>query len=320
MAFKIGAWPRRAFSPDALAALWRGLHRLGARLGYGVRFYRLTMRGLRWVCGMRWVQERFFRQQSELMASFLAEIGAGAENLPQAVQTSVLALAQKRWRLEYERYRLTVEEMESLVTLEGWPIFEQARGEGKGVLLLWCHLWGSRTVMLYLEKLKLNDVMIGYARKKRIQHQGLEDVAMNHALLFTRDLLSARDALNRGGVVSILPDGNFGPRTVEMPFFGRPHRFRTGFAELALLTGATVIPVVFVPQGDGRVHARFASPLEDDESLSPPARQRALLEQYVAYLEQMWRDNPGAINPGHIARYLRAARGDQAKHSARLDG
>lgn len=318
MVFKIIAQFRRTRRIDRFIALWHRLFRLCLRLGYGLWLYRLTIRGLAWVYGIPWVQERFFRQHIELMKYFLAEIGLSEVNLPHVVQDYLLFLTRKRWKLDFVISQITVEELSSLITFENWPFFQQARSEGRGVLLLLSHMAGHRVLLTYMNRSKICEISIGLARKERLRQQSKEDVNTNHVVLFTRDLLFARQVLKKGGVVIILPDGNHGRQSLELPFFDKPYQFRTGFAELASMTNATVIPVVVTPQDDGRVIAKFASPF-DYEILPPSARERALIEQYVAHLEQMWRDTPGTIELSHRARFMRAASGGQAKHPGFMD-
>jgi 1-acyl-sn-glycerol-3-phosphate acyltransferase len=77
-----------------------------------------------------------------------------------------------------------------------------------------------------------------------------------------RPLLAAADALGRGEVVVIYPEGT---SQTEDPRF-RPSRGKTGVARLALMTGVPVVPVAtwggqYVWRRSGRQSLRFGRPI-----------------------------------------------------------
>ena len=76
---------------------------------------------------------------------------------------------------------------------------------------------------------------------------------------------------------------------------GKPWLFRTGAAELALLTGATLLPVFTTLHRSGCIQVLFAEPLVTTEE----GRQRQvhdLAGQYAALLNEHWPLLLGSMN------------------------
>lgn len=75
-------------------------------------------------------------------------------------------------------------------------------------------------------------------------------------------MLRAQGVLQRGGAVSISPDGLQGQRTVDAQFLGRRRPFQLGAAELAVTTGAAFVPVFVRFDVEGRVWVDVAEALK----------------------------------------------------------
>jgi hypothetical protein len=125
--------------------------------------------------------------------------------------------------------------------------------------------------------------------------------------LFVRQPEVAHQTLQGGGVVGIVPDGAAGDSpSIVRPFHGRQRHFRTGFAELALLTQSSVLVVIGEMQPGQKIKFRVLGPLDaGDASMSHEARLKHFVNQYLVHLDQLWRTMPWMISwegmQGHLA-------------------
>jgi lauroyl/myristoyl acyltransferase len=87
-------------------------------------------------------------------------------------------------------------------------------------------------------------------------------------------------------------------------FFGRQRQLAAGFAELALKTGAHVVPIAyrFSPRGSFVLEfgARFNVP---DTQSTQDERIDSLVGQYASFLRDEWRRYPWNIPWNHLLHY-----------------
>jgi KDO2-lipid IV(A) lauroyltransferase len=177
--------------------------------------------------------------------------------------------------------------MENLGTITGLEHLENARRQGKGVLLLsghFCSLdFAGRILMrhypacfTYRElRNKLSDKIIKKGREKHCKQ-----------LIHRFDLRSFIDALKSGEVVWYAPDQSQGRRKgVFAPFFGIPASTLKATTRLAKMTGASVIPFLIQRLPDARGYALTIQPaLENfpgENEVEDATRFNALIESQV---------------------------------------
>lgn len=142
--------------------------------------------------------------------------------------------------------KYTRENVGSVATYEGFENFENARGRGKGVLVLTGHFggWevGSFAHSLYGHPMKIvvrdldNPLVDALVKRYRTLH-GNETIDNRE---FARGLLASMRA---GETVGILMDTNMTPpQGVFVPYFGVEACTASGLARMALKTGAAVVP------------------------------------------------------------------------------
>ena len=102
----------------------------------------------------------------------------------------------------------------------------------------------------------------------------------------------ARELLTQGGIVQVTGDGAMGRRGVTMPVYGRPWLFRSGGAELALDTGAVLLPVFNTLARSGHIAVEFLAPLTSHRA-GRPQQIEDLTRQYAALLVARW---PGLLS------------------------
>lgn len=113
-------------------------------------------------------------------------------------------------------------------------------------------------------------------------------------------------ALQQNECVGILIDQHIhGADAVPVDFFGRPAATTAAVAELALRTGAALVPAFTIPLADGRCKLIFEHPVElppaaaGDRVLALTQRCTDILEMYVRryphlwlWMHRRWRDTP----------------------------
>jgi KDO2-lipid IV(A) lauroyltransferase len=121
--------------------------------------------------------------------------------------------------------------------------------------------------------------------------------------MLSNQLVAARQALARGAVVMIAPDGYYGIGGREIAFMGRLRRFGAGFAELALEIAAPVVPVTSSVDLDGRITIKIGKPFEAS-GRSHAQRVDALIAHYIEHLSSVWRTAPGEVHWPHLSKFL----------------
>jgi KDO2-lipid IV(A) lauroyltransferase len=154
------------------------------------------------------------------------------------------------------------DELDRIVTAEGWEHAEAAFARGKGVLFLSAHLGNWELVSRYVASHGIPVTVVarepeapefaGLLRSLRYS-QGVRILEKGNA---AKGVLSV---LRRGEGVAMLPDQNSGD--VFVPFFGIPTGTVAGPATFSLHTGAAVVPCFGIRQPDDTYVAQFLPPL-----------------------------------------------------------
>jgi Kdo2-lipid IVA lauroyltransferase/acyltransferase len=214
--------------------------------------------------------------------------------------------------------RLSRENIERLVVLDGSENFQSARQKGKGVIFLTGHmsawelapfaqaLYGHPLSFLAraIENPRV-DALVNYYRCL----SGNQPIEKNNA---ARAMLRV---LHDGGTVGILADQNTSlDEGIFVDFFGIPAATTTGLARIARRTGAAVVPgFLFWDEALRKYRLRFepAVPLQLTEDEEPDIRENTqrfnrVIENYVRahpeqwlWVHKRWRNRP----PGEPSLY-----------------
>jgi Kdo2-lipid IVA lauroyltransferase/acyltransferase len=216
-----------------------------------------------------------------------------------------IAIVEMMWAYSQDRARLA-----PLVTLKNTELLDGALQRGKGVVLLSAH-YGSWELLLSSVRLHLPKKVTAIAQRQRNELvDAFIDKARRRFNTVTvpmgpavREVLSA---LQKNEIVLILGDQS-GPReSVFIPFFGRPSATHRGAAAFALRTGAAVLLLLLVRQGDGRYIGTFQevdtsglNGSRDDQVTALTIRHAALLEQEIRrhpdhwlWMHKRWKHTP----------------------------
>ncbi len=212
--------------------------------------------------------------------------------------------------------KYTRERIESIVVLDGFEHFDEARRRGRGVLFLTGHMsaWELAPFAHALYGYPLHFLVRPIANRR-------VDALINHyrCLSGNRPIDKNRSArailrvLNDGGTVGILSDHNTSlEEGVFVDFFGIPASTTSGLARLALRTDAAVVPGFLSWDVDRcKYRLRFEHPVElarsgDEEAdvRETTARFTKVIEEYVRahpdqwlWVHKRWKTRPPGEKP-----------------------
>jgi lauroyl/myristoyl acyltransferase len=267
------------------------------------------------------LQRTLFRQPVRRLERFMAVV---AEPLDQnrAVERHLVGKAFKWlyiWRLLMVG-RADWSSLREWFVVTGLEELERAHATGRGVILVNSHFGGGRFVPLVLARrmglellsLEAGDKFDGLGVKLP---DSVQVIPLRNSFL-ARVVFQAEKALKKGKVVHLAADGRRGDSGFVLTFHGRQRHFAAGFAELAVNTGAVVLPVFAPFDEEGRVNIEFLEPLDSgSESMAHSERVESLVRQYARLLEQRWSQDPGNVRPRLAGKFL-SLPVDQAMGSA----
>ncbi len=277
----------------------------------------LRIRLFRMVAHNRWLSRHYVHRVRSTVDQFL-KASAITQHEPSTVLTNFLM--RDLWR----RYgqgilaRQCRQDLAARALISGSEHLQRATDAGHGIILLSNHtLFPNMVLPTILEQLGYTEYRF-YAGKAALEqnsalrsavqtHFGDKDVTTVAAKFLGGQLNSALPTLSRNGIVQIAADGLSGSNAkgVQLSFLGRQRLFMTGFAELALHTGATVIPIqtALTPTGQAMITCLPALDI-GLPSQSHAERVQRLVRQYVAFLEDTWELDPGNCPLTHLQWYL----------------
>ena len=142
-----------------------------------------------------------------------------------------------------------------------------ALAAGHGAILISAHLgnWELGALGLAEKGYRLNmltfrepDEKVNMQREKIRRERGINCIYVDREATSSLAIVEAVSALNRNELLLILGDRDGSSHTMPLDFFGRSTPIPLGAAYLALASGAPVIPVFVVLEGD-----RYATSMEE---------------------------------------------------------
>ena len=275
--------------------------------------YGLGASFLSWLAGQGWVQRSLFSQQVELIRACLSTLDQSDDEAA-ILRQSIAGNIWYDWRLA-ALAACSPQEFSRWVSLSGLSTLQEAYRQGRGVILLHSHFVLARLALLILVRSGWEDLaLVGTNPIYSLELMGLnhlrqklklneqDDRAWDLAVL-SRQLALGQRALERGGIFNVFADLDEGKKGVSLSFHGRWHRFVTGFAELALSTGALVIPVFVTLDLIGRVQVSFQEFLVASGQ-NHQAQVESLVGQYAEILAEAWTKELGNVLWSHLERHL----------------
>jgi KDO2-lipid IV(A) lauroyltransferase len=264
--------------------------------------HRIYVRWLRFLCRQTSVQRDIWPQHIRFLRHFAAAFGMPASEQRAFID---LSLFGRLWRTGSHRdlAKGPTELVAQLTQVEGWEHFERCRQDGAGLIVLPFHSQFVRLFQRYLLHRGYEGLELGHTSGKLKKRGIATPIAQKFEL--ARQMQAAKLLLTRGGIVYNLPDARENldnARAVE--FFGRERPLATGFAELALKTGARVITVAHRLSPRGHFVMDFGPTFYvPPADLTHDQRIDALVAQYAEFLRNEWRRYPWNVHWEHLRYY-----------------
>ena len=263
---------------------------------------RLHARWLKFLCRRIAVQSDIWPQQTEFLNQFATVFGIAPAERREFVGLSLLGRLWYEWCFN-ALMKGPPEVLAPLMRVTGWEHFESCRQDGAGLILLPVHGQFSRLFRPYLRHRGHDSLEVGLT-SGRLEEKGLMTPAAKRFEL-ARQMHAAKHRLAQGGIACNLPDARQNldnSRSVE--FFGRKRQLAAGFAELALVTGAHVVPMGLRFSPRGFFVLEFGSRFRVPGPQSPhEERVESLVGQYAEFLRSEWRRYPWNIHWSHLHYY-----------------
>jgi lauroyl/myristoyl acyltransferase len=217
------------------------------------------------------------------------------------------------WQIEYLA-TCSTEELGYWVGITGRDTLDSAKANGKGVILANSHMGAGRTLPFILRRLGYEihsyesdlDRLIG-ARIARDMPRSVHTLP-TRADLDLKSVYAMHSLLKEGKTLHLAADGLRGSSRVWIRFNGGLRAFRPTFADLALRTGATILPVFAFSDLKGRVHVQIHDPLQlGSDDIPHNERVEHVVGQYARILEDAWHSHPGNLMMRLLGRYKRLA-------------
>jgi KDO2-lipid IV(A) lauroyltransferase len=232
-----------------------------------------------------------------------------------------------RWRTRDQLLEnLSEEQVASLFRVSGLQNLEQAKAQGRGVILLGNHYgahlmpahWAIRHGMplrFYMER--------PHHVSRVLSREFDSDGPLGQKNLFisrnadpsesARSIMRAAKVLRAGIIVFLACDVRWvGAQTVAAHFLGREYTFSATWVALASLSGAAVVPVFCHMTPDGTHDLEFL-PWFNVHAAAPAEKKAALVQEALSHIEQRVCSDPANSND-----YLFWAESDPSEVVARL--
>jgi KDO2-lipid IV(A) lauroyltransferase len=189
-------------------------------------------------------------------------------------------------------------DLEPRFEFEGAESFEDARGRGKGVILVTAHFgnWELHGIAHGYRFGKIH--LVAREQDNLYLNRWLEDIreiSGNQIIYKDRALAQIRKVIREGATVAIVTDQNVHLQdAVFVDFFGRKAAATPIAAWFALKTGAALVPAFSYPLPSGRYRAVYEKPLDLEKyrHLDRDAAIAAVTQELAAIQERHIRNQP----------------------------
>ena len=280
--------------------------------------HRMNARWLKFLCSRTPVQRDIWPTDADFLRHFATVFGLTPAETRKFVGLSLLGRLWRAWYLD-DMVKQPPELVARLTRATGWEHFDRCRRDGAGLILLLFHGTFTRRSIAYLRHLGHDSLKVGLPNDK-LEHMGFHTSATKRFEL-ARQMHAAKHLLTRGGIVFNVPDAYQNldnARSVE--FFGRQRPIATGFAELALKTGAHVMPIAYRFSARGSFVLEFGPPFNIlGPQSSHDERVDSLVGQYANFLRDEWRQYPWNIDWHQLKYYCRMPEVDPGALGAKVN-
>jgi amino acid adenylation domain-containing protein len=293
-----------------------------------------------WICSQPIGAGFFFRPQADSFRRFIRNLG-GCPDAP-ADAVNIYLMGNILWSrhalkalpyasgnyfidvLRHSKYpywsglaeiieKTPPEELDRYFSVSGLEHIAQAYQKGHGVIIVTYHNTANRIAMAALPR-RLNCAPIPTIAKQRaLQLEQLrkrenpdELPSAEEAALISDLAVQGQRLLKQGGIIQIVPDSSMDVLGDRPLIIGkREYYLKPGFAELALHTGAAVVPQYTTRRLDGSIHTAFQPPMDPlAEGEDHETQIYSLLKQYADFVDRSWHLAPESLKYAVIEKYL----------------
>lgn len=211
--------------------------------------------------------------------------------------------------------------IEKMVTIEGREHLDNALFKGQGVLLFQAHFGAFQMVMpaIGYSGYKMNQISASASVWKEESGSGLQkksfDIKAEYEYTLPVQHISVKSsirpvfkALERNEIVGITVDGGGGKKVVSIKFFGRIANFQQGAVDIAIRTGASIVPAFIITEKDFKHRLVIHEPLKVSKTQSRDKNIIRILREFATILEDCVYHYPAHYG---YTLYLRKSRAAQ---------
>lgn len=231
-----------------------------------------------------------FKDAREPLRANLRHVMAGASN------AEIDATARRTLRNHLKNYydffrsaKLNEEQIREMVRVQGLENLERALAKGKGVIFITAH-FGNLDIVGQAFALHNYKVTVPAEHiKPEILFQEIVKVRASKSLKVIPvdgPLIGLVKALKRNELIGLASDLDITKSGMLVDFFDAPARLPDGYAQLALKTGAPILPAFSLRREDNGFDAYAEEALELTNSGDEEADVRCGVERIVAVMEK----------------------------------
>jgi len=199
-----------------------------------------------------------------------------------------------RYLIEFFQMREMVdaEFIREKVRIEGLEHLDRALEKGKGGIVVTAHIGNWELGAVILSALGYPMMAIALPHKERPVNDLFNEQRLTQGVTVVRPRGALRHCMNHlrdNKVVALVADRDFGKSGIPMDFMGRRMVVPKGPAMFALKTGAPILPIFLVRNGNGTFTLSCSEPIEPPaRCLSTESREamEGIMRKYLSVIEE----------------------------------
>lgn len=222
------------------------------------------------------IQQIFYGRQIKLITRVANLCDGKNTNHTQSIVLSLMGNTWRGWR----KAALLREPVNSWASVIGLENLIKADVREGGAILITTHAFRSNLLTTLIKNQGSSNIFF--------IHQVYETQDRSYLMsAYARQLAEAIKILKKGGILCIAGDGQMGEGGITVPFYGRLMEFRSGYADLALRTGATLLPIFQYMEPDGRIVYEITPKLVPSTG-NRKDQIESIVRQYIHTLRERW--------------------------------